>query len=362
MDVTLVALCAAGAAFAAGIVLLLCYALVRRARYVYTGSFVAWCMLALAIVLLLFTLFPQSSVTGTFEGLKVGGAIAAFLVVVTWLARQGRIVLDKDRQVDTYETRLKDLRKQLSGTAKIGNQPQSQNEAPLAGATRYPYRTAWRPRRTIGLIAGNLSEVRRVDAWVNSENTNMQMASYYDRSISAVIRYYGSRRLRNGDVEDDVIGKSLRQELGDVQTVTAGTVIVTPPGELAGWGVKRIFHVAAVQGEPGHGYRPVQDLGRCVSRVLEGIDAENRAGQALRSVVFPVLGTGQARGNLADIFPVLLRAVLAYLRANETQLNEVWFVVYRQWELDACLQVLDREQDLTRADDPRAAARPLWAR
>ena len=97
MDIRLVALSVAGAAAVAGLLLLLCFALVRRARFVYTGSFVAWCMLALAIVLLLFALFPDSTVSGTFEGLKVGGAIAAFLVVVAWLARQGQIVIDKDR-------------------------------------------------------------------------------------------------------------------------------------------------------------------------------------------------------------------------------------------------------------------------
>lgn len=357
MDIRLVALSVAGAAAVAGLLLLLCFALVRRARFVYTGSFVAWCMLALAIVLLLFALFPDSTVSGTFEGLKVGGAIAAFLVVVAWLARQGQIVIDKDRQVDQYEAQIKDLQRQLTLAPK--DKGKDQDPVPLSGATRYRYRTLGRPRRNVGLIAGNLAEVRGVDVWVNSENTNMQMASYFDRSVSAVIRYYGSRRSRSGDVEADLIGDKLREEVAGAQTVAPGSVYVTPPGSLADWGAKLVVHVAAVQGEAGHGYRPVQDLGRCVSRVLEQIDRENRqGGEPLRSVVFPLLGTGQARGNPAQIFPTLLRSALMYIRTSDTQVSEVWFVIRTQQDLELCQQMLDGEQDLAAVTETRNTAHP----
>jgi O-acetyl-ADP-ribose deacetylase (regulator of RNase III) len=355
MDVRLVALSTGSGLLVVGLSMMLCFLYVRRPRFVYTGSLVAWCLLTLGIVLLLFSLFPDSTVTGTFEGFKVGGVIAAFVVIVAWLARQGRLVLDKDKEVDSSQKEIKDLKRQLAQASRGKNQaqPQNQYQAPLIGARRYPYSTSRRPRRTVGLIGGNLSEVRGVDAWVNSENTNMQMASYFDRSISAVIRYYGARRSRSGDVEEDLIADCLRQEVAGALTVSPGSVYVTPPGSLGDWGVKRIFHVAAVQGEAGHGYRPVQDLGRCVTRVLEEIDKENKAGQSLRSVVFPLLGTGQARGNPEEIFPLLLNATLAYLRTNDTQVSEVWFVVYRRAELDRCKQALDGEQELTAVDNPR---------
>jgi O-acetyl-ADP-ribose deacetylase (regulator of RNase III) len=354
MDVQLVALCTAGGAALAGGAMLLSFAFGRRARFVYTGAFIAWCLFALAIVLVLFSLFPGSSVTGTFEGLKVGGAIGGFLVVVAWLARQGRMVIDKDRQVDRFEKKIEDLEQQLKLAPKV----ESQRAAPLSGATRYRYRTVTRPRRTVGLIAGNLAEVRDVDVWVNSENTNMQMASYFDRSISAVIRYYGSRRSRSGDVEADLIGDQLREEVGGAQTVAPGTVYVTPPGSLAGWGVKRIIHVAAVQGEAGHGYRPVRNLAGCVSEVLEKMDAESRqSGEPLRSVVFPLLGTGQARGNPADIFPVLIKAVLTYLENRPTQVTEVWFVVYAEPDLALCQRVLGGEPGLDASSETRASTR-----
>jgi len=357
MDVRLVALSIAGGAALVGLFLLLCFALVRRARFVYTGSFVAWCMLALAIVLALFALFPNSSVNGTFEGLKVGGAIAAFLVVVTWLARQGRIVIDKDRQVEQYDAQIKDLQRQLRLAPK--DKGKDQPPAPLTGATRYRYRTLGRPRRIVGLIAGNLAEVRGVDVWVNSENTNMQMAGYFDRSVSGVIRYYGSRRSRSGVVEADLIGDKLREEVAGAQTVAPASVYVTPPGSLADWGVKLVVHVAAVQGEAGHGYQPVRDLGRCVSRVLEQIDTENRrGGEPLQSVVFPLLGTGQARGNTERIFPVLFRSALTYMRTNDTQTTEVWFVIYAQEDLDLCQQLLDSEEGLAAVSETRSTVQP----
>jgi O-acetyl-ADP-ribose deacetylase (regulator of RNase III) len=352
--VRLIALTGGAGLLVVGLSLMICFLYVRRPRFVYTGSLVAWCLITLGIVLLLFSLFPDSTVTGTFEGFKVGGVIAAFVLIVAWLAREGRAVLDKDREVEKSQDEIKNLRRQLAQASGGQNQgqPQNQNQGPMVGARRYPYSTSWRPRRTIGLIAGNLAEVRGIDAWVNSENTNMQMASYFDRSVSAVIRYYGARRTRSGDVEKDLIAEYLRQEVGGALTVSPGSVYVTEPGSLADWGVKRIFHVAAVQGEAGHGYRPVQDLGRCLTRVLEEIDKENRGGQALRSVVFPLFGTGQAKGNPQEIFPMLVSVTLEYLRKSATQVNEVWFVAYRRSEFDGCMQVLDAEQDLIAVGSP----------
>jgi O-acetyl-ADP-ribose deacetylase (regulator of RNase III) len=351
-----IAAIAAGAVGIVALALLLCLLSFWRPRLLYMGSFLAWSLLSLAIALFLFALFPDSTVTGSFEGFKVGGVSALFLVIAIWLAREGRLVIDKDEEADKHQEEIKELRRQLADPSRSQPQPANPNTGPLAGIRRYRYQTtSRRSRRTVGLIAGNMAEVRNVDVWVNSENTNMQMASYYDRSISAVIRYFGARRNHAGDVEEDVVGNLLRQELGNAQTVSPGTVFVTEPGYLAERGVKRICHVAAVQGEVGHGYRPVQDLGRCITRVLEEIDRRNKADASLllRSVVFPLLGTGQARANPQEVFPRLLTAALTYLQSNETLINEFWFVVYRQEELIQCKQVLDGEADLVAVGDTR---------
>ena len=335
-------------------ILLLYFAFRRRFRFVYTGTFIASLLLALAIVLVLVALFPDSSVSGNFEGFKVAGAIAAYLVVVVWLTRQGTKLIDKDSQVENYKTRIVDLEQQLAAAPKQPGQAPSR----LSGGKKYGYRTEGRPRRTIGLIAGNLSEVRQVDVWVNSENTNMQMATYYDRSISGSIRYLGSRRGQDGYVKEDLIGDELREAVGGVQTVAAASVYATPPGELRDWGVKRVMHVAAVYGEPEDGYHPIGDIGRCVSRVLEQIDKENsKGGEPLRSVVFPLLGTGQARGKTEKIFPDLVGAALTHVQTRDTRISQVWFVTYNREELAICQRVLSGEDRLTAMGDARGAAR-----
>jgi len=39
------------------------------------------------------------------------------------------------------------------------------------------------------MITGDIQNIKEIDVWVNSENTNMQMARHFERSISAIIRY-----------------------------------------------------------------------------------------------------------------------------------------------------------------------------
>src|SRR6202012_2533133 len=144
----------------------------RQPRYVYTGSLVACSLLAFGLVLVLLSFFPQSTVNGKFVGFQVSGAIAAFLVLAGFLVVQVRKILDKDKQTEAYEEQIKDLTRRLSHAARA--QPNA--ETSLSGGRKFRYRVPGRRRRYIGLIAGNLHEVRDVDVWVNSENTNMLMA------------------------------------------------------------------------------------------------------------------------------------------------------------------------------------------
>lgn len=56
---------------------------------------------------------------------------------------------------------------------------------------RIEYRLQNAPTQRIAIITGDLRNVRGMDVWVNAENTNMQMARFYDRSMSGIVRYYG---------------------------------------------------------------------------------------------------------------------------------------------------------------------------
>ena len=132
-----------------------------------------------------------------------------------------------------------------------------------------------------------------MDIWVNSENTNMQMARYFEGSLSGTIRYLGARRDEAGNVNDDVIGNELGRALGSYGSVQPGSVFVTGAGELERThNVKRIFHVASVQGQFGRGYRQIDDVGCCVTRALEKADSAELASVDFRRSLFRSSGLG----------------------------------------------------------------------
>jgi O-acetyl-ADP-ribose deacetylase (regulator of RNase III) len=294
--------------------------------------------------LLFFSIFPDSSAEGNVGKFALGGAFASFVVVWLLGMSKGRQGLGADAAADALRKENADLRNEiaLSG-ANAGDDPVITERQEIV------YRVQGGDRE-IAIVTGDLLNVRDADVWVSSENTNMQPARYHDRSISALVRYHGAAQDEVGDPTEDVVGEELlrfmRTRTKDV--VPAGAVIATSPGRLAETnGVKRIFHVAAVYGEPGQGYRPVADLGRCVTRVLERADHADEASYDLRTVLLPMLATGVARGAAAQIAPTLFGAAAEYLSSHPgTRVQRVCLLAWRRSELvhwrnaaDACALV-----------------------
>jgi hypothetical protein len=198
----------------------------------------------------------------------------------------------------------------------------------------------------IGIITGDLSNVKTVDIWVNSENTNMQMARFYDRSISGTIRYLGANKDHAGQVCDDTIGKALTDKLAGRFSVDAGTVIVTESGALQGThNVKRIFHAAAVFGQIGQGFRQIGNVRPCVVHAMDQANAED----GLRNILFPLLGGGQGHGEISRTADDLIGQAAEYLHAHPaSKIKEVYFLCWNEKELRAC-QLAIRRLGLERA-------------
>ncbi|HYT88023.1 MAG TPA: hypothetical protein VEL76_04830, partial [Gemmataceae bacterium] len=75
---------------------------------------------------------------------------------------------------------------------------------PIGETKFHEFRLKGTKDTAIGLITGDIQNVRKdVDVWVNSENTNMQMARPFENSISGVIRYHGSEKAE-GQVTDTI--------------------------------------------------------------------------------------------------------------------------------------------------------------
>jgi O-acetyl-ADP-ribose deacetylase (regulator of RNase III) len=201
----------------------------------------------------------------------------------------------------------------------------------------------------IGVLTGTINRIRSVDIWVNSENTDMEMSRFMEFSVSSIIRYWGSRRDHTGRVTDDVIADELAAVVGHRRPVAPGTALVTGSGSLAGSNnVRHVIHVAAVQGEPGAGFRQVRQVGSCVANALHEAERLAAADPRVRSILFPLLGVGVAGAALAPTVRTLLRAAIDHLAATpDTALRAIYFLAYTEAELAALDGGIEETRRLT---------------
>jgi O-acetyl-ADP-ribose deacetylase (regulator of RNase III) len=204
------------------------------------------------------------------------------------------------------------------------------------------------PGKQIGMITGDIQNIDEIDAWVNSENTNMQMARPFERSISAIIRYLGAKKDFAGRVTNDLIADELRA-LAGTSDVPPGVVIPTGSGELQkSHNVKKIFHAAAVYGQPGRGYTPITDVNVCIRNALKLIDSPDLANDDIRSILFPLMGTGTTQLSALGIANLLIDSAVAYLEENPgSKVEKIYFLAYNEQDLKLCKHIF--------INDPRIA-------
>jgi O-acetyl-ADP-ribose deacetylase (regulator of RNase III) len=194
------------------------------------------------------------------------------------------------------------------------------------------------PGREIGYITGNIKKIKNVDIWVNSENTNMEMARPFERSISATVRYEGAKKDRAGYIVEDLIADDLKKIMNG-RDAKPGTVIPTTSGELKRTNnVKRIFHAASVVGQPGQGYKPINNVADCIYEALKLVDVdEELANEDLHSIIFPLMGTGTTKLSAQGIADNLIDAALAYVGENPgSKINKIYFLVYNEQDREIC--------------------------
>ena len=210
------------------------------------------------------------------------------------------------------------------------------------------YQIANIPGREIGIITGELQNITEVDVWVNPENTNMQMARHYDRGISATIRYYGAKRDIAGRVTDDVIANELSELVKGAGDVPAGHVIPTGSGELKeSNNVKKIFHAASVEGEIGVGYTPIREIEKCIRNALKKVDSKEMASEDIKSIVFPLMGTGTAKLDPEEVTQKLIDAAISYIEDNpQTRIEKVFFLTRNEEDLEICTHVFENHKSI----------------
>lgn len=209
-----------------------------------------------------------------------------------------------------------------------------------------------KPSKLIELVTGDIADIDDMDVWVNPENTRMEFGRFHETSISAAIRYLGSRRDRHGFVRDDMIARLLAQRAGGHQLRTGvepATALVTEAGMLSRSNkVRLLVHTAAYQGEPGRGYRLIGAYRKCVSNALAAIDAENRRfgrspKRALKSVLIPLFGTRSGGESPHERAQGLIQTAQQYLlNWPDSRIERVAFLCHTQADLDLAQAALYR--------------------
>lgn len=223
--------------------------------------------------------------------------------------------------------------------------------------------------RSIGVIAGDITEIEGVDVWVNSENTNMQMDRFYGKTVSASIRLKGAKRVRSRDdsyevIKEDTIADALRKKLDGRHEVALKEVIATDSGELKHQGVRAIMHVAVAKGHFEQGLRTeIETLQGSVEAVLSKIEHYNRScwpREPYRSVVFPLIGTGTGGLPSHRVVPEIVGAAIQHLSSNpKSALKTIYVNGYSSGDVVAIEQAIVEQMDrglLERAVEPPPVA------
>lgn len=230
-----------------------------------------------------------------------------------------------------------------------------QSEIEKNTSRTYRFRLKGAPERIVGIKTGDILATNDVEAWVNSENTDMEMDRFFGTSVSAAIRRGGASKSAKGAILDDTIGKALSAALHGRGYVAPTTVIATEPGELLQTnGVQRLFHVATVQGAIGGGLdTTVGTIEQCVDRVLLEVHLHRKYG----SVLLPVLGTGQGGHPVTDVAPRIVERAIAFLKGHaQSSLKAIYLLAYLNVEEAILRDLLNNSKDLEFVGETRTTA------
>lgn len=305
--------------------------------YFFSTNLICWTLIALFPALVIFSFFPQSTITGSIFGFSMTGAVALFVFILWFGTRNSREAVQIDLLNDKIRALEEDLRKSQQYQSGSG-EPASARVLTQTEVISFPIKG--RRGKKIALITGNIQGVKCADVWVNSENTNMQMSRFYDKSISGTIRYLGASKDVAGDVIDDIVMHELNTLITGKNSVQPATVLITSSGQLRKThNVKKIFHVAAVRGQVGAGYQPIGNIEYCIKNALAMMD--EKCADECKTILFPLMGTGTAKGNLDQVVGPLIMAAIEYLESNEnTAVEAVYFLTWTDRDLETCKRVL----------------------
>ncbi len=216
-----------------------------------------------------------------------------------------------------------------------------ETQKPLGSGT-IRYRHKAKNGRILGIKTGPILSIDGVEVWVNSENTDMMMDRIIGKTISANIRYGGGRKSSQGDLDEDIIADELRRGLRRRAFVRRGTIIETGAGDLVHKGVRKIYHIASVEGQgPGGGVRAAEaDITDNVQRILTHLEKHNGGLRLLTrrytSVLIPMMGAGDGGLEVDIVARRTVETVEAHLTATpSTHIQDIYLLAFTPADLAA---------------------------
>lgn len=212
----------------------------------------------------------------------------------------------------------------------------------------------------VSLVAGDATEVEDYHVLVNTENTFMQMARYFEvDTLSSTIRRKGSL-FEDDYLIEDTVQEQLNHQVKHgtrfgIRPVRLGYVLVTeaghPHSELVQRGFRYLFHAAAVLVDKHERRIDPIPLGgiddivvNCMDKIAEIYDKQGSVvcsatgdklpalpDYAVTSILFPLFGAGEGGHAEIEVAEVMVETFKQYIQthpADETPIEHIGLCVY----------------------------------
>jgi hypothetical protein len=173
-----------------------------KSKYFATTNVICWLLIALFPVLIIFAFFPSSSFGSNLTGFSMGGAVGAFIFI--WI--YGTKIGARAALIDEQKARISELEADVKRYRDLADTKRKPIKLDPSQSRTYKINSSG---KFITLFTGDIGALKAADIWVSSENTNMQMARFYDLSISGTVRYLGAKK-ESGIVIEDIIAQELK--------------------------------------------------------------------------------------------------------------------------------------------------------
>lgn len=159
------------------------------------------------------------------------------------------------------------------------------------------YRISNNSDAVIQILTGSVEYVSNIDVIVNSENVELQLARYYDRSLSGILRYLDAEKNPGGKIIRDHLNEEMAKVIESIGSIPVmpGTVVETETNGLKKNKIKYIFHLALAIGEIGAGYENVEGRLEKGIRAVFDLFRKKSKEEELISILFPLIGAGSTQ-------------------------------------------------------------------